>query len=119
AASSLAKQHALAGVSATALMLSLSVHGANAQTAAPQTGQAQNVEEIVVTGTRVVRDGYEAPTPLTVVGAEQIQNSATPNVADFVNTLPSMAGMATPQTSQQTVSAGTAGINTINLRSIG
>ena len=89
-----------------------------AEPAAAQTAQAP-VEEIVVTGTRVVRDGYEAPTPLTVVGVEQIQNSATPNIADFVNTLPSMAGAATPQTSQQTVSAGTAGINTINLRNIG
>ena len=111
------KQQALAGVSATALVLSLG-SGAHAQTPAPQAAQAP-LEEIVVTGTRVVRDGYEAPTPLTVVGAEQIQNSATANIADFVNTLPSMAGAATPQTSQQTVSAGTAGINTINLRSIG
>ena len=111
------KQQALAGVSATALALSFG-SVAHTQTPAPQAAQAP-VEEIVVTGTRVVRDGYEAPTPLTVVGVEQIQNSATPNIADFVNTLPSMAGSATPQTSQQTVSAGTAGINTINLRNIG
>ncbi|MBX7197870.1 MAG: TonB-dependent receptor [Rhodospirillaceae bacterium] len=115
---SVVKQQALAGASATALLLSLGGQ-AFAQTPAPQTAQTAPVEEIVVTGTRVVRDGYEAPTPLTVVGVEQIQNAATPNIADFVNTLPSMAGSNTPQTSQQTVSAGTAGINTINLRNIG
>ena len=112
---SVIKQQALTGVSVTALALAFG-GSAYAQTPAPQ---AAPVEEIVVTGTRVVRDGYEAPTPLTVVGVEQIQNSATPNIADFVNTLPSMAGAATPQTSQQTVSAGTAGINTVNLRNIG
>jgi len=45
-----------------------------------------------VTGTRVVRDGYEAPTPLTVVGSEAIQTSGTSNVADYINTIPSFAG---------------------------
>ena len=48
-------------------------------------GAATSVEEIVVTGTRVVRDGYQAPTPLTVVGVQEIQSQAQPNIADFVN----------------------------------
>ncbi len=86
--------------------------------AAPPAAQAP-VDEIVVTGTRVVRDGYEAPTPLTVVGAEALQNAATANVADFVNTLPSIAGSQSPQTSQASTSSGLAGLNTLNLRNLG
>ncbi len=92
--------------------------GALAQTPA-QTAQAGTVEEIVVTGTRVLRDGYEAPTPLTVVGIEQIENTVTPNIADFVNTLPQLAGSATPQNQISSVSAGGAGLNTLNLRNLG
>ena len=50
-------------------------------------------DQIVVTGTRIVRDGFQAPTPLTVLGETEIQNSSpTNNIADFVNTLPSLAG---------------------------
>ena len=51
----------------------------------------QRERDIVVTGTRVVRDGYQAPTPLTVLTTEDIQNtSPTNNIADFVNQLPSL-----------------------------
>ncbi len=85
-----------------------------------QTAQtAQGVEEIVVTGTRVVRDGYQAPTPLTVVGVEEIKSQAQPNIADFVNTLPSFQGSATPGTSQSSISSGQSGINSLSLRALG
>jgi outer membrane receptor protein involved in Fe transport len=88
------------------------------QAPAPQAAQAPT-EEIVVTGTRVVRDGYEAPTPLTVVGVEQVQQAATNNTIDYLTTLPSMAGNYTPQNSTQNVSAGTAGTSSVNLRNLG
>ena len=90
---------------------------ANAQTAPAQ--QAGAVEEIVVTGTRVVRDGYEAPTPLTVVGVEQVQAAATNNIIDSLTVLPSFAGNYTPQNSTQNVSTGTAGTSSVNLRNLG
>ena len=35
--------------------------------------------DIIVTGTRVVRDGYQAPTPLTVLTAEEIANTSPTN----------------------------------------
>lgn len=85
-----------------------------AQTAAPAA-----VDEIVVTGTRIVRDGYQAPTPLTVLGEEQLQALSPENIADLVNDLPSMVGSATPQTSNLSFSNGQAGLNTLNLRNIG
>src|ERR1044072_1585796 len=61
-----------------------------AQTAQADTAQAPQTEEIVITGTHIVRDGFEAPTPVSVVGMEQIQTSATSNVADYLNTLPAL-----------------------------
>jgi len=53
----------------------------------------ENGEAITVTGTRVVRDGFQAPTPLTVLTQDDIENgSPTNNIADFVNQLPQLAG---------------------------
>ena len=83
---------------------------------------AQNdasVESVSVTGTRVVRDGYSAPTPVTVLGSEQIEAQAPQNLADFVNKFPSFIGSETPNTSAGSLSNGLAGINALNLRSLG
>ena len=103
---------------ATASLAALVQGHAQAQTPA-QTAQAAPVEEIVVTGTRVQRDGYEAPTPLTVVGVEQIEAAAPTNIAEFVQSMPQIAGSATPQNSNSSISSGTAGLNTLNLRNLG
>lgn len=76
-------------------------------------------EAIVVTGSRIRRDGFEAPTPVAVIGEEAIQTSAQPNVADYVNTMPILSGSSTPGNSQASVSSGAAGINVLNLRGLG
>lgn len=93
-----------------------------AETVAADAGQApvdDAGESIVVTGTRIVRDGYQAPTPLTVLTEEDIENgSPTNNIADFVNTLPSLAGSTRPTNSRLNISSGQAGINTLNLRNL-
>ena len=83
------KNTALCTVSATAILLS----AANATHAQEQLAAASPapVEEIVVTGTRIVRDGFEAPTPVSVVGVEEILTSASSNPADFVSSLPTFS----------------------------
>ena len=79
-----------------------------------------SADDVIVTGSRVVRDGYEAPTPLTVLTQEDIQNSSpTNNIADFVNQLPSLAGSTSPANSRLNLSSGQAGINALNLRNLG
>ena len=64
---------------------------------------ADAVDAVVVTGSRVVRDGYAAPTPVSVVGRQEIERSATPNIADYVNTLPAVSGSSTPITTATNV----------------
>ena len=77
-------------------------------------------QEIVVTGTRIVRDGFQSPTPLTVLTQDEIRNqSPTNNIADFVNQIPSMAGSTRPANSRLAISSGLAGINAMNLRNLG
>lgn len=76
-------------------------------------------EQITVTGSRITRSGFDQPTPVTVIGDADIKAAAQPNLADFVNQIPSVAGSQTPSNSQRLLSAGSAGVNTINLRNLG
>lgn len=86
-----------------------------AQAAADQAG----VEEVVVTGSRIVREGYEAPTPLTVVSTEQLEKRADASLADFLNTMPAVAGSYSSTSTQQQIACAIAGIQALNLRSLG
>ena len=90
---------------------------ANAPAAAQD--QTEVLENIVVTGTRVARSGYSQPTPVTVIGLEQIEADAPHNLADLVNQLPSVVGSTRPNNSNLSFSSGGAGINGIDLRSLG
>ncbi len=74
---------------------------------------------IIVTGSRIKRDGYNAPTPETVLSAEAIAIAAPANLADFVNTLPAVAPTSTPRTATINASSGSAGSNFLNLRGLG
>ena len=77
-------------------------------------------DDIMVTGTRIVRDGFKSPTPLTVATQEDILNtSPTNNIADFVNQLPALVGSTRPSNSRLAISSGLAGINALNLRGLG
>ena len=106
-------------------MMALAVAGAWALPAAAQQAPAPAAEtksddDVVVTGTRVVRDGFQSPIPLTVLTTEDIQNSSpSNNIADFVNQLPSVAGSTKPANSRLNLSSGQAGINALNLRNLG
>lgn len=75
--------------------------------------------EIVVTGSRIARDGFNAPTPLTVIGAADMEASPASNIADFVNEMPSLVGSSTPANSNLNISTGAVGVNALNLRSLG
>jgi outer membrane receptor protein involved in Fe transport len=86
------------------------------ETAAPG---GDTLGEVTVTGSRIVRDGYEAPTPVSVLGTEQLNRMAVTNIADAVNRLPVFAGSVNPRNSSTNVSSGTGGVNNLNLRGLG
>ncbi|WP_426181779.1 TonB-dependent receptor plug domain-containing protein [Rhizorhabdus sp. FW153] len=108
------------------LLLATALSGvANAQSASltlPAEAEAEaeaDSSDIIVTGTRVIRDGYEAPTPLTVLGSEELKRSALVNIAEQVTRLPALAGSANGRNNQGSVSAGNAGLSALNLRGLG
>jgi outer membrane receptor protein involved in Fe transport len=79
----------------------------------PEAGQ---LVEIVVTSTRIVRDGYEAPTPTTVISTEDIEKSAQVSLADYINQLPELGNSLAPTTNRNGATSGAA---FINLRGLG
>jgi outer membrane receptor protein involved in Fe transport len=100
-------------------VLALATPPAFAQAGADTTeDRAGTGSEIVVTGSRVVRQGYDAPTPTTVIGTEQLVQKAPATLIDAVATLPAFRQTSTPATGGIGV-AGTGGASFVNLRGIG
>lgn len=106
----------LIGVSTLAISLS---GGLTAAKAAEAASVEQPVDEIVVTGSRVVRDGYQAPTPVTVMNADEILRSAPTNTADFINKLPVFSASNTARNSSNNMGGTYSGVSTLNLRGLG
>ncbi|MGE4064295.1 MAG: TonB-dependent receptor plug domain-containing protein [Rhodospirillaceae bacterium] len=98
----------------TAVVALLAAQSMTANEARSQT--AEGVEEIVVTGTRIVRDGYQAPTPVSVLSADELNNMAQTNIADAVNRLPQLTGSSRPQ--NESADDINTGINNLNLRGL-
>jgi iron complex outermembrane receptor protein len=84
-----------------------------------QSEQVGSLETVVVSGSRIIRDGYNSPTPVSVIGAEVLQTNATSNVADALNTMPNFIGSSTPQTTAITVTSGQQAINGLNIGGLG
>jgi outer membrane receptor protein involved in Fe transport len=109
------KSTALAGAAIAPLLALCALDAAHAQAAEA----SSEVGEVVVTGSRIVRSGFTAPTPTTVLGVEEIAKKAPVNIADYVNQLPQLAANTTPRVGNGGTSTGTNGINSLNLRGLG
>ncbi|MEO6340549.1 MAG: TonB-dependent receptor [Caulobacteraceae bacterium] len=88
---------------------------AQAQDAAPAEGT--DVQEVVVTGSRIVRSGFTTPTPVTVLGQAQFEQLNVTNVGNVVNQLPAFRPSTTPQTNG--FGSFNVGGTFINLRGLG
>ena len=86
--------------------------GSATQAAEPTQGDA-----IVVTGSRIARSGFNAPTPVTVLGEEQIARQGTSNIAQILNEIPAFRAQSSPATTAIFVS--NLGASTADLRGLG
>lgn len=97
---------------------------AYAQSPAPQ-GEAQGsadqppMAEIVVTGTRVAREGYNQPTPVTVASTAELEKATPSNLADAINKLPQFANSVSPAANTQLQGNSGEHGNLLNLRGVG
>ena len=89
--------------------------------ASAQGAGAPNVEAVTVTGSRISIQGYEAPTPVTVIGAEQLARDAHMSIMDTIIQLPAVGLSETPNNSRLSadLSQGDAALSVVNLRNLG
>ncbi len=89
--------------------------------AADQSGSASEVDTaaIIVTGTRIVRDGYTAPTPVTVATTDDLLKTTPASIPDALNKLPQFGNSLSPGKSANNFASIPIHGNVLNLRSLG
>jgi outer membrane receptor protein involved in Fe transport len=106
----------LSGASLAAGLAGFGVIAALPHTAAAQ-GAENQLEEVFVTGSRVIRSGFDSPTPVTVIGADYLENLGLVNVGEAVQQLPLNKAQFTPLTNGW--GSFNIGAQIINLRGLG
>ena len=79
---------------------------------------APRADEIVVTGSRVIQNGNNSPTPVTVVSTAQLLQTTPSNIQDGLQTLPVFSGGRNATTNPGNSSQNNAA-HALNLRNIG
>jgi len=109
------KQIAIAISAALPVMAGSMGSNAYAQDQAPA-----NQEQVLVTGSRIVRRDLTAASPIVTVSSQQFENSATTAVESVLNQLPQFVPDDTQFTSSvQNSATNTPGASTLNLRGLG
>src|SRR5580692_3826978 len=103
------------GGSTAAMVAVASSGGALAQ------GGDADIEQVVVSASRISIAGYTAPTPVTVIGSAQLETDAFTDVGDAVREMPAVGTGVAPDNGGNAglASQGTAGLSELNLRQLG
>jgi outer membrane receptor protein involved in Fe transport len=106
---------------ATAMLMPAAAHAqtaaaAQADAPADDAEQARD-DEIVVTGSRLISNGFAAPTPVTVVSGEQLLANTPSTIGEALNKLPQFANSVRPSSAQFAPESGAS--TQLNLRSLG
>ena len=75
------------------------------------------LSEVVVTGSRVIREGMSSPTPVTSLSADELLQANPQSISQALATLPSMSGSTTPKTIGGRTTLGPGSF--LNLRNLG
>lgn len=73
--------------------------------------------EVTSTGSRIVREGAYAPTPVTVISGKDLLATGATNIGEALNQLPALA--STYSLANSGAHIGTAGLNILDLRGMG
>jgi outer membrane receptor protein involved in Fe transport len=95
----------------------LATFGAGA--AAPsQAQEADGLEQVIITGSRIARTEVESSVPVQVVTAELLDSQGSQNVADILAELPSFGTAGFSRANSNFLTSGN-GVSTLNLRNAG
>ena len=82
-------------------------------------GAAEPTETVVVSSSRIMNSGFEAPTPTTVIIAADLEKQANPNVFTTITQLPSLQGSTGTLVGNGGSSNGVNGLSALNIRAFG
>ena len=79
------------------------------------------VEQVIVSASRISIGGYQQPTPVTMIGAEQLRRDAYTDIGDAIRQLPAFGSSSSPNNTVAAnyIVSGTPGIDVVNLRNLG
>ena len=100
----------ISGVAVSATV-SVNAHAEETSTISP------SVERISVTGSRIIREGAIAPTPVTVITGDELLSTGVTNIGEALNQLPALGNTSSLANSGNSI--GTSGLNLLDLRSMG
>jgi outer membrane receptor protein involved in Fe transport len=109
------------GVSLIALgaPLAAQVQADPAATPTPAAGEpsagmtTEQAADVIVTGSRIARSTFQTPTPVTVIGEQQLQQKAATNVVDLLRDIPAL------RPNRVNGSGRNIGLSVFNMRSLG
>jgi iron complex outermembrane receptor protein len=83
--------------------------------------QGGDIEQVVVSASRISIAGYQQPTPVSVIGAAALAAAANADIGDTLREMPSMGTSPTPEkgTNGDAANSGALGLSGINLRNLG
>ncbi|TLZ03645.1 MAG: hypothetical protein E6K36_06965, partial [Gammaproteobacteria bacterium] len=87
---------------------------AHGQAAPPPAAPEKPVEEIVITGSRIVVPNLQSISPVSTISSADIEQTGKTRVEDILNSMPQIFAAQGAQ-----VSNGSNGIATVNLRGLG
>ena len=80
--------------------------------------EAEEIEAVIVSGSRIRANEFDAPTPTTSLSAEAIANAGVTNLTDFLRQQPALVGSYDTTRSTNDF-IGSNGLNLLNLRNLG
>lgn len=86
---------------------------------APAQEEATQLDEIIVTGTRLRVQDYVASNPVVTVTGETLEYAGVTNITDFLVDQPALTGSTTLQDNSNAGARGSVGLNLLNLRNLG
>jgi outer membrane receptor protein involved in Fe transport len=78
---------------------------------------AERVEQVVITGSRIARSGFDTPSPVTTMGEEELRALSVTNIGAAVSQLPAFRASTNPTTNG--FGSFNVGAQIVNLRALG
>ncbi|KTE13767.1 TonB-dependent receptor plug domain-containing protein [Sphingopyxis sp. H115] len=110
------KKGLFVAASIAALIAAMPAQAQEAEPVPSHEATADTGSEIVVTGSRIQRSGFDAPTPTTVVGEIELAQGNRPSIAQVLNDMPQFRPAGTPATTGGNTDNSA---STANLRGLG